>query len=60
MEESRFIYYSLPQIINDKETGKRYYGNKQVADLLNELYEENKRLQRCINEIYTIARLEEV
>ena len=27
---------------------------------LNELHEENKRLQRCINEIYTIARLEEV
>ena len=25
-----------------------------------ELREENKRLQRCINEIYTIARLEEV
>ena len=27
---------------------------------LNELHEENKRLRRCINEIYTIARLEEV
>ena len=27
---------------------------------LNELNEENERLRRCINEIYTIARLEEV
>ena len=27
---------------------------------LNELHEENERLRRCINEIYTIARLEEV
>ena len=27
---------------------------------LNELHEENERLQRCINAIYTIARLEEV
>ena len=31
-----------------------------ACDLLNELHEENKRLRRCINEIYTIARLEEV
>ena len=27
---------------------------------LNELNEENERLRRCMNEIYTIARLEEV
>lgn len=27
---------------------------------LNELNEENERLRKCINEIYTIARLEEV
>ena len=27
---------------------------------LNELSEENERLRRCMNEIYTIARLEEV
>lgn len=27
---------------------------------LNELNEENERLRRCINTIYTIARLEEV
>lgn len=43
--ENRFIYYSASQIINDKEADKRYYGNKQIADLLNELYEENKRLK---------------
>ena len=49
MEGSRFIYYSLPQIINDKETGKRYYGNKQVADLLSELYKENERLKKQLN-----------
>ena len=27
---------------------------------LNELNEENERLRRCMNEIYTIAKLEEV
>ena len=31
-----------------------------IATAMNELYEENERLRRCINEIYTIARLEEV
>lgn len=38
-----------------------------ICDLLNELADENeqlkkenKRLHECINEIYTIARLEEV
>lgn len=51
--ENRFIYYSVSQIINDKEADKRYYGNKQIADLLNELHEENKRLKSqlyCDNE----------
>lgn len=43
--ENRFIYYSSSQIINDKEVDKRYYGNKQIADLLNKLHEENKRLK---------------
>ena len=49
----------------------RDYGDEmsctEVCDKLNELAEENeqlkkenKQLQRCINEIYTIARLEEV
>lgn len=33
---------------------------ESFVERLNELVEENQRLQRCINEIYTIARLEEV
>ena len=33
----RFKYYPVSQIIEDKVTGKRYYGNQAVADLLNEL-----------------------
>ena len=44
--------------INDKENEDMTCG--ECAKLLNELHEENKRLRRCINEIYTIARLEEV
>ena len=53
--------------------GKEIIQNKQVwcvansehcadviATAMNELAEENERLQRCINAIYTIARLEEV
>ena len=68
-------YYNLNRCISDgktqfdttnmpKETyevnGQIYYGSNDLMDLLNELHEENKRLRRCINEIYTIARLEEV
>lgn len=37
----RFKYYPIPQIITDTRTGKRYYSNKAVCDLLNELNEEN-------------------
>ena len=33
---------------------------EELVDLLNELNEENERLRKCINEIYTIARLEEI
>ena len=33
---------------------------ESFVERLNELHEENERLRRCINEIYTIARLEEV
>ena len=33
---------------------------ENLCELLNELTEKNERLRRCINEIYTIARLEEV
>lgn len=31
-----------------------------IATAMNELHEENERLRKCINTIYTIARLEEV
>ena len=34
--------------------------SKEAEDKIKELSEENERLRRCINEIYTIARLEEV
>ena len=37
----RFRYYPIPQIILDERTGKRYYGNKAVCELLNELSEED-------------------
>ena len=33
---------------------------ESFVERLNELHEENKRLRRCMNEIYTIARLEEI
>lgn len=33
---------------------------RQAVNKLNHLHEENERLRRCINTIYTIARLEEV
>lgn len=32
----------------------------ELLDENEQLKKENKRLERCINEIYTIARLEEV
>lgn len=51
MERSRFVYYPFPQIIDDKEAGKRYYGNKQIADLLSELHEENKQLKQRLQKI---------
>ena len=41
----RFRYYPVPQIIEDRETGKRYYGNQAIADLLNEL--SNKIGEKC-------------
>jgi signal transduction histidine kinase len=31
---------------------------EQLKQVLKELREDNKRLQRCVNDIYTIARLE--
>lgn len=41
----RFKYYSHSQIIEDKKTDKRYYGNQAITYLLNELNEENKKLK---------------
>jgi hypothetical protein len=38
----RFKYYPVSQIIEDKCTGKRYYGNQAVADLLNELSKDGE------------------
>lgn len=50
--------------IVDNTDGGYYTADKQdlnnLCELLNELHEENERLRRCINTIYTIARLEEV
>lgn len=45
----RFKYYFPSQIINDKKTGQRYYGNKPLAELLNELHEENKELRLLVD-----------
>jgi len=45
------------QLINDILRDKDYTNYKKK---IQELQEENGRLRRCINEIYTIARLEEV
>lgn len=33
---------------------------ESFVERLNELHEENERLRRCMNAIYTIVRLEEV
>ena len=41
----RFTYYYPSQIIKDNKTGQRYYGNKPLAELLNELHEENMMLK---------------
>ena len=39
MDAKRFKYNSTSQQITDSLTGYRYYGNKQVTDLLNEVNE---------------------
>lgn len=44
----RFKYYFSSQIIKDNKTGQRYYGNKPLAELLNELYEDNQMLGRLV------------
>lgn len=57
--------YELSCIV-DTDNKSFYFVVDSIANVesfverLNELNEENKRLRRCINEIYTIARLEEV
>lgn len=64
MNEKRFIETVSTGIVTDNVTGKEYNCEMRIDDelleLLNELSEENERLRRCINAIYTIARLEEV
>ena len=53
------LYDGTCRIKTIKDNGEVIYPPK-IVELLNELHEENERLRRCINEIYTIARLEEV
>ena len=48
--DNKTFYFIVDSIANVESFVKR----------LNELDEENRRLRRCINAIYTIARLEEV
>ena len=64
MTAKRFTETLSTGIVTDHVTGKEYNCEMRIDDklleLLNELSEENGRLRRCINTIYTIARLEEV
>lgn len=47
----RFKYYPLSQMIEDSKSGKRYYGSRKIALLLNELAEEIKLLKGENNDI---------
>ena len=47
----RFKYYPLSQMIEDSETEKRYYGNRDVAFLLNKLADEIKLLRGENNDL---------
>lgn len=47
----RFKYYLPSQIIEDRKNGKRYFGNKAIADLLNKLSKENEQLKQLIKEL---------
>ena len=67
MTDKRFTVKNIMfdgDCIVDNTDGGYYTTDKQdlnnLCETLNELHEENERLRRCINEIYTIARLEEV
>jgi hypothetical protein len=63
--DNKIETYELSCII-DNSNKTFYFIVNSVANVesfverLNDLHEENERLRRCINEIYTIARLEEV
>ena len=69
LNEKRFTEIISVEKVIDTETGKEYKCiiDNELLELLNhlhkeneELREENEKLRKCINEIYTIARLEEV
>ena len=55
----KYNYSEIGEYIDENHTD-RPLRNDILVELLNELHEENQRLRRCMNEIYTIARLEEV
>ena len=63
--DSKIETYELSCIV-DTDNKSFYFVVDSIANVesfverLNELNEENKRLRRCMNAIYTIARLEEV
>lgn len=59
MTTERFMIDDAGTLI-DMQTRDMFDIVEEVCPLLNELHEENERLRRCINTIYTIARLEEV
>ena len=63
--DSKVETYELSCIVDN--SNKTFYfivdsiaNVESFVERLNELHEENKRLRRCMNEIYTIARLEEM
>lgn len=47
----RFEYYPIPRTIKDSESGKRYYCNQDIADLLNGLADENEQLKEQLKSI---------
>lgn len=56
--KERFKYYSGSQTIRDEKTGNRYYGSKQIVDLLNKLYNENQEFQALLTQIVIKTELE--
>lgn len=63
--ENKIETFELSCIV-DNENKTFYFIVDSIANVesfverLNELHEENERLRKCMNAIYTIARLEEV